>query len=119
MTKDEARLKIIELQKFIDTPEKPTANEWLEKFIQIPFDKVEVNIKNQIITYYRNGQWLFQKDLKNESLWCYYYEVWQFFEKEYGMNYKEIQALIKDVVGSAFNCRDATPLALRTSFIFG
>ena len=112
MKKEEILKKIEELKAFIDTPDKPTAKEWLKAFIQKPFDKVLVNIESKTITYYRNGQWLFQQDLKNRYLRCYYPIVWQFFEREYDMDYEQIQELHSDVVVEALNCKGLTPLSL-------
>ena len=41
------------------------------------------------------GVCLFEQDLKNEYLWCDYYEIWTFFIKNYSSNYQEIRTLIK------------------------
>jgi len=50
---------------------KQTAKEWLLDYLSKPF---EVKLTKGYITYYRDGQWIFQQDLKNKTLWCYYYE---------------------------------------------
>src|ERR1700760_2993331 len=95
-----------ELRKIMDAPEKLSAEQWLLNFLSHPF---EVKLTQDYITYYRDGQWIFQQDLKIGYLWCYYYAVWQVFEKEYSMNRKAIQALQKNIVGKALNCEVFTP----------
>jgi len=98
--------KIIEMS---DAPPKPTAKEWLLNFLSEPF---EVRLTKECITYYRDGQWIFQQDLKNKYLWCYYYKVWKVFEIDFILNYNQIQSLIKDVVGKALNCEQFEPYTL-------
>ena len=92
------------VQEALSNP-KQTAKEWLLDYMSKPF---EVRLTKGYITYYRDGQWVFQQDIKDKILWCYYYEVWQVFERDFGMKYDEIQALQKDVVGEILNCRDFT-----------
>ena len=84
---------------------KQTAKEWLLDYLSKPF---EVKLTKDRISYYRDGQWIFQQDLKNKILWCYYYAVWEIFEQEFNMNYEQIQALHKEVVGEALNCKGFT-----------
>ncbi len=100
------------LEGIINTPEppsKPTAKEWLLDFLSQPFT---VKLTQGRITYYLGEQWIFQQDFKNKHLWCYYYKVWDVFKKEYSMNYEEIQALQKDVLGTALNCKEFTPIII-------
>jgi len=87
---------------------KQTAKEWLLDYLSKPF---EVKLTKGYITYYRDGQRVFNQDLKNKYLWCYHYEVWLIFEKEFGLNYEQIQALYKEVVGEALNCKEFTALS--------
>jgi len=117
MNKEEAikRLSAVEaetkeLRKIIEAPDpapKLTAKEWLLNFLSEPF---EVRLTKEYITYYRDGQWIFQQDLKNKYLWCYYYKVWDVFYTDFGLDYHKTRALIKDVVGKALNCEQLTPL---------
>lgn len=98
-----------ELRKVIEAPDAPpkqTAEEWLLDFLSQPFI---VKFTKDYITYYLGDQWIFQQDLKNDRLWCYYYKVWQVFEKEYSLKYEQIQALHKEEVGTALNCKGLTP----------
>ncbi len=106
MTKEEALQKIEDLKAFINQPGEPRAKEWLLDYLSQPF---EVKLTKGYITYYRDGQWIFQQDFKNKILWCYYYQVWQIFENEYGMKYQQIQELIKDEVGEVMKCKELKP----------
>ncbi|MHB8410271.1 MAG: hypothetical protein ACYDHY_19740, partial [Acidiferrobacterales bacterium] len=45
-------------------------------------------------------------------LWCDYYKVWLDFEKEYGMNYEQIQAFIKVQVEEHLKFKDVTPMSV-------
>ncbi len=105
-----------ELRNIINTPEKISAEQWLLNFLSEPF---EVKLTKGFITYYRDRQWVFQQDLKNGYLWCYYYKVCEIFEKEYSMQYTDIQTLIKDVVGKALNCEDLTPPLFAVALFLG
>ncbi len=98
-----------ELRSIINAPEKISAAQWLLNFLSEPF---EVKLTEGCITYYRNNQWIFQQDLKNKILWCYYYKVWEIFEKEYSMNYQAIQELHKNQVNKALGCESLTPSSL-------
>ena len=116
MNKQEAitRLSAIEaetakLRKIIEAPEtppKPTAKEYLLDILSNCTGKVT---QGYIIWRNQDGQWIFQQDLKKNILWCYWFKVWDIFCNEYNMNYCDIQALIKDVVGKALNCEEFTP----------
>ena len=100
-----------ELRKIIETADespKPTAKEWLLNFLSQDFT---VKFTKRYITYYLGDQWVYQQDFKNRYLWCYYYKVWEVFEKEYSMNYQQIQALQREVVGEALNCKEFTFIA--------
>lgn len=88
-------------------PEKPSAKEWLLDYLSKGFDKVELG-KGRIV-YHRNGQWIFDLRLSNKILWCYYYEVWERFYKEYGMDCDSVQQLMKDTVLEPLNCKGFTP----------
>ncbi|HRP30506.1 MAG TPA: hypothetical protein PKV73_01375 [Agriterribacter sp.] len=100
-----------ELRKIIEAPEpqqKPSAKEWLLDFLSQEFDKTKLG--NDRIIHYRNGQWIFDLDLKTKILWCYFYEVWNIFYNQYGMNCDQVQQLMKDTVLAPLNCKGFTPL---------
>lgn len=103
---DSLEIEAKELRKIIDAPEKPTARDWLLNFLSQTF---EVKFTKGIVTYYLDGQWIFQQHLKDGVLWCCYHKVWRVFEDEYNMRYNDIQSIMKDVVGEALNCKGLTP----------
>lgn len=107
MEKELAAMKLEVNQAEISNIEK--ARQWLVNFLNENDGKFEIQVKKDAHTYYRNDQWLFQLDLKNNGLWVYYYSTWLILQTKYSLNYNEIQQLIKDVVGEAFNCKDFTP----------
>lgn len=63
-----------------------------------------------LIAFFKNKEVWFEiwKDSKKEKyfFYCSYYRVWEVFEKEYKLNYVEIQSFIKDFIknGSKSNC---------------
>lgn len=83
----------------------PSAEQWLREYISQPF---EVRISPGYRTYYLNGKWIFQEDFKNNIFWCYSTEVWDIFYDKFGMKYKGVKMLYKDVVLKAFNCEGFT-----------
>jgi hypothetical protein len=93
--------------------EQPTA----EELLLLIFRQCTAKNTEGYITWYIDNQWIFQQDLKSEYLWCYYYKVWEVFEKDYGLNYQQIQDLQRSVVGVAAGCKGFTPLAVAFQFI--
>ena len=107
MEKELAAMKLEVNQPEISNTEK--AREWLVNFLNKNDGKFEIQVEKDAHTYYRNGQWLFRLDLKNKNLWVYHYSTWLILQTKYSLNYNEIQQLIQNVVGEAFNCEDFTP----------
>jgi hypothetical protein len=56
-----------------------------------------------------NKQWKFQHR-KNGYFWLSNIHIWSKFEKETGLNYAEVQSLVKDVLEEGFNLKGITPL---------
>ena len=117
MEKELAAMKLEVNQPEISNTEK--AREWLFNFLNENDGKFEIQVKKDTHTYYRNGQWLFQLDLKNNNLWVYYYSTWLILQTKYSLNYNEIQQLIKDVVGEAFNCKGFTAFYVIKESLYG
>jgi len=57
----------------------------------------------------KNGIKLFQQNSKNESLYISHKYVWSVLEKFYGLNYDEIQSLIKNLLVGDTNWMGLTP----------
>jgi hypothetical protein len=51
--------------------------------------------------YHKDGQWIFYQDCKNEKFWTHYYRYWEILEKEFSLEYEEIQAITKLLVEEA------------------
>jgi len=48
-------------------------------------------------------------ELEKSNLWCDYHNIWSVFESQFGMNYKQIQGFIKDMVEEHLNMKGVTP----------
>jgi hypothetical protein len=64
--------------------------------------------------YHKDGQWIFYQDFKKEKFWTHYYRYWEILEREFHLEYEEIQALTKFLVEEALKREVGTP----SSFIF-
>ena len=53
---------------------------------------------NGVVYWYKDGKHLFTQDFKNGYLWVSYKYIWSVLEEEFGLNYNEIQELIKNVM---------------------
>ena len=82
---------------------KQTAKEFLLEILSKPF---EVKVTREYITFYQEGEWMFQQDLKNKRLWTKYSIVWRVLEEKFLMSCTGIQSIVKEVVGEALNCRE-------------
>ena len=50
-----------------------------------------------------------EQDSKNGEYWINYYRIWSFFENVMGYDYTEIQEIMKEWLGTAYNLRGLTP----------
>ena len=57
--------------------------------------------------YYMNnkGEFIFQQDDKNDTLWVRYQDFWSVLEKKYSLNRDDIQIIIKGMVETAYKMR--------------
>ena len=108
------QLRQLELNKIIETPEKTAVERFLELtnnlIRKFDFEKEEKNI------YFLNEkeEVIFNEDYKSGYLYCEHSLYWSFFEKEYGMNYDQIQAFTASLMEEHFNCKGLTPAAVYT-----
>ena len=63
--------------------------------------------------YHKDGQWIFYQDCKKEKFWTHYYRYWEILEREFHLEYEEIQALTKFLVEEALKREVGTPLLLQ------
>ncbi len=60
--------------------------------------KPDESSKNTNIAWHKDGEWLFSQDFKCGVLVVNYNCIWGVLKKEYGIQYSEIQQLIKNVM---------------------
>jgi len=94
-------------------------NPIIERFMEITKDLKIINcdVYNEdgleFIYHNKDGEWIFYQDAKNEEFWANYKRYWEILEREFDMEYEEIQALTKLLVEEALNREVTTPLLLR------
>jgi hypothetical protein len=81
---------------------------WFIDFIK-DLEEVKSEDYPDSIFFKKDGEVVFEHDLKDNTLWCHYYKIWSVFEDEFGINYVESQLLIKNVVEEHLNWRGLTP----------
>lgn len=55
----------------------------------------------EFIYYNREREWIFYQDAKNGEFWAHYKRYWALLEREFRLEYEEIQALTKFLVEEA------------------
>ena len=66
--------------------------------------------------YHKDGQWIFYQDCKNEKFWAHYNRYWDILEREFSLEYEEIQAITKLLVEEALK-REVTTTP-KSNFVF-
>ena len=67
----------------------------------------------EFIYYNREREWIFYQDAKNGEFWAHYKRYWSILEREFRLEYEEIQALTKFLVEEALKREVATPKACK------
>jgi hypothetical protein len=65
----------------------------------------------EFIYYNREREWIFYQDAKNGEFWAHYKRYWSILEREFRLEYEEIQALTKFLVEEALK-REVTTSVL-------
>ena len=60
--------------------------------------------------YYKDDEWIFYQDCKNENFWCNHTKYWSLFETNLKLKYEEIQAITKYLVEGALKREVSIPL---------
>ena len=114
MTQQEKQKRIAALEAEIAELKKPekTAGQrfWelvFETEVKFDFDKYPNTIFG-----FRGDNYVWEFDFKNNYLWLRYSTVWSVLENEYGLNYDDVQSLVKNEVEEHFKCRGVTPFQL-------
>ena len=63
--------------------------------------------------FYKDNKCYFYYNSKNDVLYCSCGHVWNVFEETYGLNYKEIQDLLKDMLLNNFKMNETIPIECR------
>ncbi len=90
-------------------------NPIIERFMEITKDLKIINcdVYNEdgleFIYHNKDGEWIFYQDAKNEEFWANYKRYWEILEREFDMEYEEIQALTKLLVEEALKREVGTP----------
>ena len=65
-------------------------------------------------TYYVNKDRLplfyYYQESKNESVYINYYKIWSFLESMFGMEYQQIQGVIREWLEETYNLKGLTPI---------
>jgi hypothetical protein len=64
----------------------------------------------EFIYYNKDGEWIFYQDVKNVEFWANYKRYWVILEREFHLEYEEIQALTKFLVEEVLKREVTTPL---------
>ena len=106
MTPEQAhqRLKALdkerdELLKVIEA--KPTPEQRFLELIQGLEIKLDADYPDSIY-FFKQDTYFVELDFKNKIIWFRYLGFWSVFEKEYGLDYDEIQQLLKNLLEKHF-----------------
>ena len=69
------------------------------------------NDGSEFIYHNKDGEWIFYQDVKNGEFWANYKRYWEILEREFHLEYEEIQALTKFLVEEALKREVTTPNA--------
>ena len=101
-----------EFQKNLDLMKDKTSDDPKEQlFIDIIQDYV---IKNDRVEYpfriylFKNDEYMFEYDWKNDTLWCSYDRVWSVFASKFNMSYETCKRFITDQIETYFKFRPST-----------
>lgn len=105
-----------DLRKKLEEPEPPQkdiegAKKWLVDFLNENFQsgKATVKVSEDYMTYYVDGQWVFQKDRKNRVFRVYYYKCWVIFYERFNLEHADVRNIIAELVLKPFGCEGYTP----------
>ena len=93
-------------------------NPIIERFMEITKDLKIINcdVYNEDgleFIYHKDGQWVFYQDVNNVEFWANYKRYWEILEREFHLEYDEIQAITKLLVEEVLKREVTKPLLLR------
>lgn len=107
---DTLRSEIDKLEKIINTPGK-TAGERFWELVSGTTVRFNFETYPNRIFGFRDDEYVWEYDFKNNYLWLRYSTVWSVLEKEYDLDYSEIQSIVKNEVEEHFKRKGVTPLS--------
>lgn len=90
-------------------------NPIIERFMEITKDLkiINCNVYNEdgleFIYHNKDGEWIFYQDVNNVEFWANYKRYWEILEREFRLEYEEIQALTKFLVEKVLKREVTTP----------
>jgi hypothetical protein len=70
----------------------------------------------EFIYFNQEREWIFYQDAKNGKFWTNYYRYWSILEREFRLEYLEIQSITKLLVEEALMREVTTPMYLSNSW---
>ena len=80
-----------------------------KRFIKIIENNRKIKLEPNI-WFHDSGDWLFE--INNSYIWINYPLAWSIFEKEYNMNYKDVQYFMKDMLLIHLKIDKTTPITI-------
>src|SRR5690606_17537227 len=116
MTPEEKQKRIAALEAEIAELKKPekTAGQRFWELVSATEVKFDFDRYPRTLFGFRDGEYLWEFDFRNNYLWLRYSTVWSVLENEYGLNYDDVQSLVKNEVESHFNCKEITSAPSQT-----
>src|SRR5690606_41207565 len=106
MTPEEKQKRIAALEAEIAELKKPeeTAGQRLWELVSGTEVKFDFDKYPRTLFGFRDGEYVWGFNFRNNYLWLRYSTVWSVLEREYSLTYYEIQSLVKNVVEEHFKC---------------
>ena len=83
-------------------------------------DVVQSEEKPNVFLYrYEKGNNMMVYDRKNDKVYINHYEIWEFLEEGFGLDYDEIQEVMKEWLFEVYNLRGVTPVFLMLKWMNG
>jgi hypothetical protein len=111
MTPEEKQKRIAALEAEIAELKKPekTAGQRFWELVSGTEVKFDFDKYPNTLFGFRDGEYVWEFDFKNNYLLLRYSTVWSVLENEYGLNYDDVQSLVKNEVEEHFKCRGVAP----------
>lgn len=115
MTPEEKQKRIAALEAEIAELKKPekTAGQRFWELVSGTEVKFDFKKYPRTLFGFRDGEYVWEFDFRNNYLWLRYSTVWSVLETEYSLDYDDVQALVKNVVEEHFKCGGVTPCRIR------